>query len=141
MTGLDSALLVLSGVLVLAVIVEFYLARSYYSKWQTKQTQAYKIGGAQVRGDLYQLLGTFASLDQYEQVLLLSSTSKQGSLDLLGLAPDELHFIEIKKKGTALQGPERKIKRLVDEKKVRYVIKDVELPDGFQMEDRPGRAP
>jgi len=48
--------------------------------------------------------------------MLLSSTSKQGSLDLLGVAPDELHFIEIKKKGASLQGPEKKIKRLVEER-------------------------
>ena len=136
MTLLD---LLLAGTLVIFVVltsVGFYLAKTYRDRWQTKQTKAYEMGGKQVRGDYLQLLGTFASLDQYEQLMLLSSTSKQGSLDLLGVAAEELHFIEFKKKGAVLQGPERKIKRLVDELKVKYIIKDVELPEQFRMRDR-----
>src|SRR5437879_11974335 len=89
-----------------------------------------------VRGDMYQLLGTFASRGEYEQVMLLSTTSKQASLDLLGVRENELHIIEFKKRGSQLQTPERKIKRLVDESKVKYVIKDVELPARFEMDDR-----
>src|SRR3989442_15962134 len=82
---------------------------------------------------MYQLLGTFASLEEYEQVILLSTTSKQASLDLLGVGEDELHFIEFKKRGTQLQTPESKIKRVVDESKVKYVVEDVELPGRFEM--------
>ena len=77
-----------------------------------------------------------ATLEEYEQVILLSTTSKQASLDLLGVKEDELHFIEFKKRGSQLQTPERKIKRLVDESKVKYVVKDVELPGRFEMDDR-----
>lgn len=75
------------------------------------------MGGRQVKGDMYQLLGTFASLEEYEQIVVLATTSKQASLDLIGVTSDELHFLEFKKKGSPLQTPERKIKRLIDEKK------------------------
>lgn len=136
MTYLEIVLSVLSAFLVVLTLVGFYLARMYYGRWQTRQTRVFEMGGRQVKGDIYQLLGTFASLDEYEQTILLSATSRQASLDLLGVKNDELHFIEFKKKGVVLQGPERKIKQLVDEKKVRYLIKDVELPDQFQMGDR-----
>ena len=98
---------------------------------------AYEMGGRQVKGDMYQLLGTFAALDDYKQVIMLSTTSSQASLDLIGVTDDTIDFVEFKKKGADLKGPERKIRKLVRDKKVRYVIKDVELPEGFQVEDRP----
>ena len=44
--------------------------------------------------------------------------------------------IELKKKGASLATGERKIQRLVKEGKVRYIIKDVELPDSVQVTDR-----
>ncbi len=89
-----------------------------------------------MKGDMIQVLGTFASLQEYDQLMLLSTTSKQGSLDILGVKSDTLDFIEIKKKGGVLQGPEKQIRKLVEAGKVRYVIKDVELPEGFAMNDR-----
>lgn len=85
---------------------------------------------------MYQLLGEFAVLDEYEQVITLSTTSKQASLDLIGVKADSIDFIEFKKKGAMLKGPERKIQRLVREKKVEYVIKDVDLPQGTSISDR-----
>ena len=136
MTELETALSALLATFVLLTFVGFYLARKYYQSWQTRQSKAFEMGGRQVKGDIYQMLGTFAALDEYEQIMLLSTTSRQGSLDLLGVKSDELHFIEFKKKGAVLQGPERKIKKLVDERKVKYVIKDVELPEQFRVEDR-----
>lgn len=131
--------IVLETLLVLFIIISFlglYLSRKFYQRWQTRQTKAFEMGGRQVKGDMYQVLGTFAALNEYEQVIMLSTTSKQGSLDLLGVTSDELHFIEFKKKGAPLQGPERKIKKLVDGGKVRYVIKDVELPEDLRIDDR-----
>ncbi len=136
MTPLESVLGTLVAVFAVLAVVGFYLARVYYRRWQTKQTKAFQIGGSQAKGDMYQLLGTFATLDEYEQVILLSSTSKQGSFDLLGVKSDVLDFVEIKKKGAALTGPERRLRKLVEEKKVRYVVKDVELPEQFKMNDR-----
>src|SRR5712691_9641753 len=135
MTTLEVFLATFVLLLILVSGLAFYLALLYRRKWQERQTKAYEMG-RQVRGDMYQLLGTFASLEEYEQVILLSTTSKQASLDLLGVKEDELHFIEFKKRGSQLQTPERKIKRLVDESKVRYVVKDVDLPGRFEMDDR-----
>lgn len=136
MTPLDSVLATLAVVFWILAVVGFYLARVFYGRSRTKQTKAYQIGASQVKGDVYQLLGTFASLDEYEQVVLLSSTSKQGSFDLLGVGANSLDFVEFKKKGAVLTAPERKLRRLVEEKKVRYVVKDVELPDAFEMNNR-----
>ncbi|MDV3244831.1 MAG: hypothetical protein LYZ66_06635 [Nitrososphaerales archaeon] len=136
MTTLESVLGTLVVVFAVLAAVCFYLAGAYYRRWRTRQSLAFQIGGNQVKGDMYQLLGTFATLDEYEQVILLSSTSKQGSFDLLGVKDDMLDFIEIKKKGAAFTGPERKLRKLVEEKKVRYVVKDVELPEQFDINDR-----
>ncbi len=136
MTTLEVILATLVLLLVAVSALAFYVAILYHRKWQERQTRAFEMGGRQVRGDMYQILGTFASLEDYEQVILLSTTSKQASLDLLGVKNDELHFIEFKKRGAQLQTPERKIKRLVEERKVKYIVKDVELPQRFEVEDR-----
>jgi len=136
MTPLESVLETLVAVLAVLAVVGFYLARVFYGRWMTKQTKAFQIGASQVRGDIYQLLGAFASLDEYEQVVLLSSTSKQGSFDLLGVGANSLDFIEFKKRGAALTTSEKKLRRLVEERKVRYVVKDVELPEQFGMNER-----
>ena len=87
-------------------------------------------------GDMSQVLGIFAMLGDYEQVILLSTTSSQASLDLLGVGADSLDFIELKKKGASLGSAERKIRQLVQERKVRYVVKDVELPGSVKVTER-----
>jgi len=133
---LETILSTLLVVFVVLSVVGFYLARRYYRRWQTRQTLAYQIGGRQAKGDMYQILGTFAVLDEYEQVILLSTTSKQSSLDLIGIRDDMIDFVEFKKKGAPLQGSERKIKKLVDERKVRYIIKDIDLPQDLQIGNR-----
>jgi hypothetical protein len=138
MTDLDLILGFGLAVAIVLAIVGFYLARKFYLRAQVRQSKAFEMGGRQVRGDMYQLLGEFAVLNDYEQIMTLSSTSRQGSLDLIGVKADSVDFIEFKKKGAALHGPERKIKVLIDQKKVNYVVKDVDLPDGFSMGDRKG---
>ncbi len=55
---------------------------------------------------------------------------------MLGVKDDTLDFIELKKKGASLGATERKIRRLVQERKVRYIVKDVELPDGVEVTNR-----
>lgn len=136
MTFLESILGLSTLLFVILAVVGFYLALKYHGLWRTKQARAFTLGGSQVKGDMFQLLGTFASLQEYDQLMLLSTTSKQGSLDLLGLKNDTIDFIEIKKRGAALQGPEKRLRRLVEDKKVRYVVMDVELPDQFKMTER-----
>ena len=136
MTDLDVALFVSVLILVVAVIYFQRKARSFREKWQTRQRDAYTLGTRQVMGDMSQVLGTFAMLSDYEQVILLSTTSAQSSMDLLGVSGDSLDFIELKKKGADLGKGERKIRRLVKEGKVRYIIKEVELPDSVQVTER-----
>lgn len=131
--------LLLSSLLALfaaLTVIAALLARRYYGRWQTRQSKAFEMGVMQVRGDTHQLLGEFAVLGDYEQIITLSTTSKQASLDLIGVRTDSIDFIEFKKKGAIIQGPERKIQRLIREKKVNYVVKDVSLPEGTTVTDR-----
>src|SRR2546428_8924249 len=97
MTTLEVFLATFVLLLILVSGLAFYLALLYRRKWQERQSKAYEMGGRQVRGDMYQLLGTFASLEEYDQVILLSTTSKQAYLDLVGRMRDDLHFIDCNK--------------------------------------------
>jgi type II secretory pathway pseudopilin PulG len=111
-------------------------ARYYRELYEQKQSQAFQLGGNKVMGDICQHLGTFAMLLEYDQVLTIASTSSQGSLDLLAIKEDSLDFIEFKKKGAPMQPRENRIKALVEQKRVSYLIKDVELPDSLSISDR-----
>ncbi len=103
----------------IVLILTYYrrTVRSLETLLGQKQTGASKIRPCQARGDLAQLLGTFQILGEYEDLILLSTTSRQASLDLIGVKPDSIDFIEFKKKGATLQSGERRIKQLIDEKK------------------------
>jgi len=136
-------LLLILLIVVAALIVVWMLAarkareaRYYRGLYEQKQSLAFQLGGSKVTGDICQHLGTFALLLEYDQVMTLSSTSSQASLDLLALKEDSLDFIEFKKKGASMQPHERRIRALVEQKKVRYLIKDVELPEGVSVSDR-----
>ena len=98
------------------VIIEDYLSRNSH--------RHFSLAEAKLAGDLCQHLGTFAMLLEYDQVLTVSTTSSQGSLNLLA-APMQPH--------------EKKIKALVEQKRVRYLIKDVELPNGVSISGRGAR--
>jgi len=106
------------------------------SKLSKKQTQAYQVGVNTTSGDYTQILGDFAILSKYDHVITLSTTSRQPSLDLIGISEDSLDFLEIKKKGTATSKNENQVRRLIEEKKVTYKVFDIELPDGFTLEER-----
>src|SRR5207244_12785772 len=95
MTTLEVFLATLVLLLILVSGLAFYLALLYRRKYQERQTKAYEMGGRQVRGDMYQLLGTFASLGEYATVILLSTTSKQASLALLAVKETELHCMGV----------------------------------------------
>lgn len=138
-----SVLLLILLIAVVALIVVWMVAarkareaRYYRELYEQKQSQAFQLGGNKVIGDICQHLGSFAMLLEYDQVLTVASTSSQGSLDLLAIREDSLDFIEFKKKGAAMQPRESRIKALVDQKRVRYLIKDVQLPDSLAISDR-----
>jgi len=101
-----------------------------------KQTKAYQIGQSGIRGELNQILGAFAILNEYKQLASISSVSKQFSIDLLGIKDDSIDFIEVKSLGTPLSPSERNVKKLIDENKVNYRILEGNLPKSFEVTDR-----
>ena len=121
-----------------------------------KQSKAFGIGQSTLRGGLMELMGDFESLVHYDQLAVLSTATSQASIDLLGivLKDDEekgdarIDFIEFKsgrfssdttkhKKNTYDLSPKEKVvKKLVDEKKVNYVIKEIDLPKWFEAKER-----
>ena len=111
------------------------------SKLETKQKSAYQMGVNTSAGDYSEILGDFALLSKYDQIITLSTTSKAPSLDLIGVSEESLDFIEIKKKKpdgklNTLSKDEKNIRRLVEDKKVSYKVFDVELPKGITVEER-----
>jgi len=106
------------------------------SKLASKQDKAFQMGVNTSSGDYSEILGDFALLSKYDQIVTLSTTSKAPSLDLIGVSEESLDFIEIKKKGASLSPSEKNIRRLVEEKKISYKVFDVELPKGTTVEER-----
>ena len=101
-----------------------------------KQTKAYNVGQSGIRGELNQILGAFAILNEYKQLASISSVSKQFSIDLLGIKEDSIDFIEVKSLGTELTPKEKSVKRLIEEKKVIYRVIEGNIPKSFEVKDR-----
>jgi len=101
-----------------------------------RQSQATIIGRNTALGDIHQFIGDFAILSEYDELIMLSTTSRQPSLDVIGVKENRMDFIEIKKKGARISPSENKIRRIVEEKNIRYVVKDVDIPTGITVEDR-----
>jgi len=105
---------------------------------EKKQSSARQLGINTAAGNYAQLLGTWKFLTEYETLVMLSSTSAQLSLDLMGFKDDRLDFLEIKKEGSSLTTSERKLKKLVDsgQLKLSYKVLDVKMPDGANISTR-----
>ena len=73
-----------------------------------KQKKAFQIGVNTESGNLHQIIGEFKMLEEYDELITLSTTSKAPSLDLIGIKDEKMDFIEFKKKGVSLSKPERK---------------------------------
>jgi len=100
-----------------------------------KEKKSYQMGENQYKGNINEILAGFALLTEYKQLAMLSSVSKQFSIDLLGINDDSIDFIEVKTKGTVLSPEENKVQKLINDKKVRYRIIDGDFPE-FQIKDR-----
>ena len=100
-----------------------------------KEKKSYQIGENQYKGNINELLAGFALLTEYKQLAMLSSVSKQFSIDLLGITDDSVDFIEVKTKGTSLSKEENKVQKLINDKKVKYRIIDGDFPE-FQINER-----
>lgn len=103
-----------------------------------KQSQAHRIGVNQTTGDYHQILAEFQFVTEYDELITLSTTSKQGSLDMIGILWGEMKlvFLEIKKKGAKMSPKENRLRKIIDSKNVEYKIIDVSLPDGTKIEER-----
>lgn len=101
--------------------------------------QSRQLGINEIKGGINQILGTFSLLNEYEEIMLLSTTSGNASMDLIGVNQDSLDFIEIKTKGSPLTKGEKKVRKLIQEKRVNYRIVDADLPVDFKTEDRSTR--
>ena len=101
-----------------------------------KQKQAYQMGVNVVSGDMHQILGEFKMLDEYDELITLPTTSKAPSLDMIGIKDYKMDFIEFKKKGASLSPKERKIRSIVENKNIEYIVKDVDIPKDVTVETR-----
>ena len=103
-----------------------------------KQTQATQLGKNIALGDIHQLLGEFAILSEYDEVITLSTTGRQASLDIMGINWDEMKadFIEFKKKGARITTNENMFRRIIENKNVQWLVIDVEIPNGCSIDKR-----
>ena len=119
------------------VIVKFQQRyRNALKQLDQRGKESRRLGINVTKGEINEILGTFSLLNEYDDVMLLSTTAGNASLDLIGINQDSLDFIEIKTKGAPLTKGEKKVRKLVEEKRVKYRIVDAELPVDFKIEDR-----
>ena len=97
-------------------------------KLNQKQKQSFQMGSNSNAGNMHQIIGEFAMLDEYDELITLSTTSKAPSLDMMGIKNDKLDFIEFKKKGASLSSKERNIRRIIENKNVEYIVKEIDIP-------------
>ena len=138
MTVLDLGLAIALLLALVALLIVGRYAQLEHRRRLKKASDAFRLGGSQKVGDISQLLGTFDVLTEYDEITLLSSTSAQSSMDLLGRKGNRLDFIEFKKAGTPLTKAERALKAYIDggQLKVAYRILDVKWPDEVSVTER-----
>jgi len=101
-----------------------------------RQSNAALLGRNVALGNIHQFLGEFALLSEYDELITLSTTSRQPSLDIIGVKDERMDFIELKKKGARISPSENKVRRIIEEKNVHYLVMDVEIPTGIIVEPR-----
>ena len=139
----DEFFFVLLAVIVVVIFVLLLVILKFQQKYRDALNQldqrgkeSRRLGMNVVRGEINEILGTFSLLNEYEELILLSTSSGNSSMDLIGRSQDSLDFIEIKTKGAKLTPGEKKVRRLIEEKRVKYRVVDAELPSDFKIEDR-----
>jgi len=108
------------------------------SELTKKQSKAAQMARNATLGDVHQILGEFAILSNFDELITLSTTSRQPSLDILGVLWKEMKivFIEFKKKGASVSSKENKLRRIIESKNVEYKVIDVTLPPLCEIEER-----
>ncbi len=103
---------------------------------EINQKKAFSLGTGTIRGELNQILGSYALLNDYKQIAFLTSVAKQFPLDLIGVKEDSIDFIEIKSLKTPLTDNDKKIRQLVNDKKIDYKVIEGNLPKSFNVQER-----
>ncbi len=129
-------LIILPAVIIVLLIKQRSDNRTLQYALIQKQSRATQIGRNTALGDIHQFIGDFALLAEYDELILLSTTSRQPSLDVIGIKEERMDFIEIKKKGARMTSSENKVRQIIESKKVRYIVKEVEIPTEIQVEER-----
>jgi len=101
-----------------------------------KQSRAYQLGGNSELGNIHQILGEFKMLTEYDELITLSTTSRAPSLDMIGIKDDRMDFLEFKKKGAGITTKENKLRSIIENKNVNYVVKDIDIPKPITVETR-----
>lgn len=131
-----SILLVILLVIIILLRAKHSKASQEFARALTKrQTQSNQLGQNTIKGEFTQILGAFSIMTEYKQLASISSVSKQFSIDLLGIKDDSLDFIEVKTQKGKLSKSENKIKKLIENKQVRYRIIEGNFPE-FSVKDR-----
>jgi len=106
-------------------------------KGEADRKSTLALGRGTIRGELNQILGTYSMLNDYEHIAFLTSVAKQFPLDLIGVNDNGIDFIEIKSLKTPLSPSDKKIKELIDNKRVEYKVIEGNLPKSFNILERP----
>lgn len=101
-----------------------------------RQSKAYQMGANTELGNIHEILGEFKMLTEYDELITLSTTSKAPSLDMIGIKDDRMDFLEFKKKGASITPKEKKIRSIIENKNVNYVVKDIDIPKEITVETR-----
>ena len=103
-----------------------------------RQTMAAQMARNSTLGNIHQFLGEFAIINKFDELITLSTTSRQASLDIMGVLWEEMKlvFIEFKKKGAKLTPKENKLRKIVEMKNVEYKVIDIDLPETCAITER-----
>ncbi len=129
-------LIILPAVIIVLLIKQRNDNRTLQDALIQKQSRATQIGRNTALGDIHQFIGDFALLAEYDELILLSTTSRQPSLDVIGIKKERMDFIEIKKKGARMTSSENKVRQIIESKNIRYIVKEVEIPTEIQVTER-----
>ena len=101
-----------------------------------RQSKAYQMGANTELGNIHEILGEFKMLTEYDELITLSTTSKAPALDMIGIKDDRMDFLEFKKKGASITPKEKKIRSIIENKNVNYVVNDIDIPKEITVETR-----
>jgi hypothetical protein len=102
------------------------------SDMQAKSTlnnkRSLQLGQNIIKGELVEILCSYAILTEYDSLSLVSSVSRQSSFDIIGVKKDQIDFIEVKNNHSPLSYNEINIKKIIESKNVFYKVIEGNFP-------------